>query len=57
MLETPSIIAIVTLLGGVVLLLVDKWFMRPKVDDVDDVTPKKSLMIGLFQVLALFCPD
>ena len=56
MLETPVFIAIVTLLGGVVLLFVDKWFMRPKVDDVDDVTPKKSLMIGLFQVLAIVLP-
>ncbi|MEI6853978.1 MAG: undecaprenyl-diphosphate phosphatase, partial [Bacteroidota bacterium] len=56
MLETPVFIAIVTLLGGILLLFVDKWFMRPQIDNVDDVTPKKSLFIGLFQVLAIILP-
>ena len=56
MLETPVFIAIVTLAGGVLLLFVDKWFMRPQVDNVDDVTPKKALFIGMFQVLAIIMP-
>jgi undecaprenyl-diphosphatase len=56
MLETPVFIAIVTLAGGILLLFVDKWFMRPQIDNVDDVTPKKALFIGMFQVLAIIMP-
>jgi undecaprenyl-diphosphatase len=56
MLEKPLFIAIVTLIGGIILLFVDNWFKRPSVDNVDDVTPKKSFFIGLFQVLAIIFP-
>ncbi len=55
-LETPVFIAIVTLLGGIVLLFVDKWFKKPEIENVDDVTPKKSFIIGLFQILAIIMP-
>jgi undecaprenyl-diphosphatase len=55
-LETPVFIAIVTLLGGIILLFVDKWFRKPEIENVDDVTPKKSFIIGLFQVLAIIMP-
>jgi undecaprenyl-diphosphatase len=56
MLETPVFIAIVTLLGGIILLFVDKWFTKPEIDNVDNVTHKKSLFIGIFQVLAIILP-
>lgn len=56
MLETPVFIAIVTLLGGIVLLFVDNWFKNPEIDNVDNVSPKKSLFIGIFQVLAIVLP-
>jgi undecaprenyl-diphosphatase len=56
MLETPLFIAIITLLGGVILLFVDNWFKKPEIDNVDDVTPKKSFFIGVFQVLAIILP-
>lgn len=56
MLETPIFIAIVTLLGGVVLVFVDNWFLKSEIDDVDKVTNKKSFFIGCFQVLAIILP-
>jgi len=56
MLETPVFIAIVTLLGGIILLFVDNWFKKPEIEDVDNVTHKKSFFIGLFQVLAIIFP-
>lgn len=55
-LETPVFIAIVTLAGGIILVFVDNWFKNSKIEDVDDVSPKKSFFIGLFQVLAVIFP-
>ena len=56
MLETPIFIASVTLLGGIVLLFVDNWFKKPEIENVDNVTVKKSFFIGVFQVLAIVFP-
>jgi len=52
-LESPLVVAITLVLGGVLLLFVDKWFNKPKVDDIEQVTYKKSFMIGVYQCLAL----
>ena len=56
MLETPIFIASVTLLGGIILLFVDNWFKKPKIENVDNVSLKKSFFIGVFQVLAILFP-
>jgi undecaprenyl-diphosphatase len=56
MLETPIFIAAVTIIGGILLLFVDNWFKKPEIENVDDVTPKKSFIIGVFQVLAIIFP-
>ncbi len=50
LLENVSVVAVALLLGGVVLLFVDKWF-RPK--GVDQVSYPRAFGIGLFQCLAL----
>ncbi len=55
-LEKPLFIAIVTFLGGILLLFVDKWFQNSENDDVDKITYKKSLFVGLFQLLAIVLP-
>ena len=55
-LGNPLFIAIVTLIGGIILLFVDNWFKKPAIDDVDKVSPKRALFIGLFQVLAIVFP-
>ena len=56
MLEKPIFIAIITLLGGILLLFVDKWFNKGEIVNVDNVTYKKSFIIGTFQILAIILP-
>jgi undecaprenyl-diphosphatase len=56
MLEKPMIIALIMLLGGVVLLFVDKWFQKPATDKEEDITNKKALIIGCYQVLSVLFP-
>ena len=69
MLESPATVAISLLLGGIVLLFVDKWFKQPtnkpsdllgvevskaELVQVDEkLTYQKSFFIGFWQVLAM----
>lgn len=53
LLETPLGVGISLLVGGVILLFVDKWFNRPEVDDADQISYLTALKIGLFQCIAL----
>ncbi len=46
-------ISSVLVLGGVVLLFVDKWFKNPTVLDEKDISIKKAVMIGFWQCLAM----
>lgn len=55
-LENPLFIAVVMLAGGVVLLFVDKWFTRAEVKTEEEISNKKALVIGAFQVLAVVLP-
>ncbi|MBK7764541.1 MAG: undecaprenyl-diphosphate phosphatase [Bacteroidetes bacterium] len=52
----PDIIAWVMILGGILLLFVDKWFNKPTTLDSNDISVKQSLSIGLFQCLAIIFP-
>jgi undecaprenyl-diphosphatase len=51
--ETPILICIVLILGGFVLLAVDRLKTEPKYTDVMDFPPALAFRIGLFQCLAL----
>lgn len=69
MLESPTIVAISLLLGGIVLLYIDKWFHQPThkpadllalettraevIEAEEHLTYKKSFLIGMWQVLAM----
>jgi undecaprenyl-diphosphatase len=69
MLESPATVAVSLLAGGIVLLFVDRWFNEPTREPADllavqttreelieadeKLTYKKSLLIGLWQVLAM----
>ena len=68
MLEKPVIVGVTLLLGGIVLLFIDKWFNQSNkpadllaaettpeelVEADEKLTYKKSLLIGLWQVLAM----
>jgi len=52
----PLFIAIVMFLGGILLLFVDNWFKKSSLGKDEDITYKKSLFIGLFQLLAIIFP-
>jgi undecaprenyl-diphosphatase len=49
-------IATITVLGGIVLVFVDKWFKNPVVEREEDITYATSLKIGLFQILSILFP-
>jgi undecaprenyl-diphosphatase len=51
--ETPQLVAAMLILGGVVLLWVDRRPERPRYDDVLDFSLPMALKVGLFQCLAL----
>lgn len=52
MLENVIVVAISLLLGGIVLIFVDKWFVNSN-DDIEELDYPKSFKIGLFQCLAM----
>jgi len=52
-LEKPIPIAIVLILGGVILLFVDRLFLRTTLDTEEKITIRKAVMIGFWQCLAM----
>lgn len=50
---SPMLICITLVIGGIILLIVDKMNLQPRYHDVMDFTPKMALSIGLFQCLAM----
>lgn len=55
-LGNPIFIAVVLLLGGVVLLFIDKVFKNPTVHNEQEITNMSAFKIGCFQVLAVALP-
>ena len=55
-LEKPMVIALVLLVGGILLLFVDRWFNKPAIFKDDEITNKHAFIIGLYQVLAIIFP-
>jgi undecaprenyl-diphosphatase len=53
MLESPMVVAISLVLGGIILLFVDKWFKHANIDDSDDISYSTALKIGFYQCLAM----
>src|SRR3954466_9967330 len=51
LLESPMTVAWAFIIGGIVLLFIDRVFNRLTIDRMEDVSFKKSLFIGCFQVL------
>jgi undecaprenyl-diphosphatase len=51
--ETPVLIAVMLILGGIILLLVDRMVVQPKYDDAMALPLGVALKIGLFQCLAM----
>lgn len=53
MLESPATVAVSLVIGGVILLFVDKWLNRPEIDNTDNISYLTALKIGFFQCLAM----
>jgi undecaprenyl-diphosphatase len=52
----PVFIAIVMFLGGILLIFVDQWFKGSTLEKEEQITYKKALIIGCFQLLAIVFP-
>lgn len=53
-LENLMGVAIALVVGGIILLFVDKWFKRPRITEETDLDVVNAFKIGVFQCLALF---
>ena len=52
-LEHPTPIAVVLIIGGIILLFVDRFFKNPTIYKEEDITIKKAVVIGFWQCLAM----
>src|SRR6202000_954527 len=52
-LESPFTVAMALLVGGIILLFIDKLFPAGRIDHERDMPYKKGFMIGLGQVIAM----
>ncbi|MBD1429413.1 undecaprenyl-diphosphate phosphatase [Sphingobacterium litopenaei] len=53
LLESPLMVGVMLVIGGVILLFVDKWFNKPTTESSDDISFKQAFIIGCYQCLAL----
>jgi len=53
LLESPLTVAVSLVVGGVILLFVDKWFNQPTIHEEKEITFLTAFKIGLFQCLAM----
>ncbi|WP_164108165.1 MULTISPECIES: undecaprenyl-diphosphate phosphatase [Sphingobacterium] len=53
LLESPLMVGVMLVIGGIVLLFVDKWFNKPTVENSDNISFKQAFLIGCYQCLAL----
>ena len=51
LLESVVVVAVTMLVGGILLLFVDRWFKNPSQDQ--SISGKKALIIGFFQCIAM----
>lgn len=50
LLENVAVVAVMLVLGGVLMLFVDKWFARP---ESTELTEKRAVKIGFYQCIAM----
>ena len=53
LLESPLTVAISLVVGGIILLFVDKWFQKPTIHEEKEISYLTAFKIGLFQCLAM----
>lgn len=49
----PTVVAVALVVGGILILLIERWAPVPRVNDVTALPPRTALGIGLAQVLSL----
>jgi undecaprenyl-diphosphatase len=49
----PSVVALALIVGGILILLIERWAPRSVVDDVNQVPTRSAFGVGLAQVLSL----
>lgn len=54
LLFNPITVAWALLVGGVILLFIERLLKPNQVENLDDITPKNALLVGLFQCFALW---
>jgi undecaprenyl-diphosphatase len=52
LLESVTVVSIMLVLGGILMLFVDKWFNRPEVGE-QKITYKNAFIIGFYQCVAM----
>ena len=50
---SPIIVCLSLVLGGIAILLIEKWKPETRIIEVENLTPRASFQIGLFQCLAM----
>ena len=53
LLESPLVVSITLILGGIVLLFIDKAFKNPVINEEPEITNKNAFMIGLWQCISM----
>jgi undecaprenyl-diphosphatase len=53
LLESPTTVAITLLLGGIIFLFIDRFFLQHDIDREESITNKKAFTIGIWQCLAM----
>jgi undecaprenyl-diphosphatase len=50
---SPTVVAYALVVGGMLILLIERWAPKTTIEDVNDLPPRTALGIGLAQVLSL----
>ncbi|MGE5477388.1 MAG: undecaprenyl-diphosphate phosphatase [Bacteroidales bacterium] len=53
LLESPMVVAVALVVGGVAILVIERMNKKPRVHEVEDMSPVLALKIGFCQVLAM----
>jgi undecaprenyl-diphosphatase len=53
LLESPMIVAISMLTGGIILLFIDKAFNKPTIKSDDQISYGKSFLVGIWQTISM----
>jgi undecaprenyl-diphosphatase len=53
MLDTPLVVPIAFIVGGIAILVIERYAQRPRVKSVDDIDWKTALFVGFCQCLAM----